>query len=96
MNGSTWRDELISCLKIDFFNPSVDVWDEKAQLNEIKEKEICDFLLFVITPLMSGAYSIAEVVDASNKTPEKTILCILDNDDGKKWTRSQKSSLNAV
>ena len=96
MNNSTWRDELILGLKIDFFNPVVDVWDEKAQLNEIKEKNICDYLLFVITPLMSGVYSIAEVVDASNKTPKKTILCILDNDDGKKWTKSQKSSLNAV
>ena len=38
--------------------------------------------MFVITPLMSGVYSIAEVVDASNKNPKKTILCVLD-DDGK-------------
>lgn len=96
MNDSTWRDKLISELKIDFFNPMVDVWDEKAQLNEIKEKEVCDFLLFVITPLMTGIYSIAEVVDASNKTPEKTILCVMESDDGKEWTNSQKSSLNAV
>lgn len=96
MNDSMWRDKLISNLKIDFFNPVVDVWNEKAQLDEIKEKEACDFLLFVITPLMTGVYSIAEVVDASNKTPKKTILCVLENDDGKEWTDSQKSSLNAV
>lgn len=96
MNDSTWREKIIFNLEIDYFNPIVDIWDEKAQLNEIKEKESCDFLLFVITPLMTGVYSIAEVVDASNKTPEKTILCILDNDDGMKWTKSQKSSLNAV
>lgn len=96
MNDSTWRDKLISGLKIDFFNPIVDVWDEKAQLNEIKEKETCDFLLFVITPLMTGVYSIAEVVDASNKTPNKTILCVMESDDGKEWTNSQRSSLNAV
>lgn len=96
MNDSIWRKEIISNLEIDYFNPMVDVWDEKAQLNEIKEKEICDFLLFVITPLMTGVYSIAEVVDASNKTPEKTILCIMESDDGKEWTNSQRSSLNAV
>ena len=96
MNDSNWRKEIISSLKIDYFNPIVDVWDEKAQLNEIKEKEICDYLLFVITPLMTGVFSIAEVVDASNKKPEKTILCILNHDDGKKWTNSQRSSLNAV
>ena len=87
MNDSTWRDKLISGLKI---------WDEKAQLNEIKEKEVCDFLLFVITPLMTGVYSIAEVVDASNKTPKKTILCVMESDDGKEWTNSQRLSLNAV
>ena len=96
MNGSDWREKLISNLNIDFFNPIVDIWDDKAKLNEINEKNSCDFLLFVITPLMDGVYSIAEVVDASNKMPEKTILCILDNDDGKKWTKSQKYSLNAV
>ena len=96
MNDSNWRDNLISDLKIDFFNPIVDVWDEKAQLNEIKEKETCDFLLFVISPLMTGVYSIAEVVDASNKTPKKTILCVMESDDGKEWTNSQRSSLNAV
>ena len=29
---------------------------------------------------MKGVYSIAEVVDDSNKRPEKTILCIVDKD----------------
>lgn len=95
-NGSKWRSEIIENLKIDYFNPVVDNWDEKAQLNEIKEKNNADFLLFVITPLMTGVYSIAEVVDASNKKPEKTILCILDHDDGKTWTKSQRNSLSAV
>ena len=32
---------------------------------------------------MTGVYSIAEVVDDSNKRPSKTILCILDDYDGK-------------
>ena len=94
-NGSNWREKLIPNLEIDYFNPIVSNWDKKAQLNEIKEKNNADFLLFVITPLMTGVYSIAEVVDASNKKPEKTILCILE-DDGKKWTKSQRNSLSAV
>ena len=95
-NGSNWREKLIPKLKIDYFNPLVSNWDKKAQLNEIKEKNKADFLLFVITPLMTGVYSIAEVVDASNKKPEKTILCILNEENGKKWTKSQRNSLSAV
>lgn len=94
-NNSTWREKLIPNLKMDYFNPVVPIWDEQAQLIEIKEKDTADFLLFVITPLMSGVYSIAEVVDASNKKPKNTILCILD-EDSKKWTKSQRDSLSAV
>lgn len=45
---------------------------------------------------MTGVYSIVEVVDASNKKPEKTILCILDEEDGKKWIKSQRNSLSAI
>lgn len=95
-NGSNWREDVTPHLKIDYFNPIVPTWDKKAQLNEIKEINESDFLLFVITPLLTGVYSIAEVVDASNKKPEKTILCVLDEDNGKKWTESQKKSLTAV
>ena len=95
-NKSKWREELIPHLKIDYFNPIVPNWDEKAQLNELKEKDEADFLLYVITPLMTGVFSIAEVVDDSNKKPEKTILCVLEEDDGKEWTEFQRKSLSAV
>ena len=95
-NGSDWREKVIEKLDIDYFNPITAHWDKAAQLNEFKEKENADFLLFVLTPLMEGAYSIAEVVDASNKKPEKTILCILDTDGDRKWTKHQKDSLRAI
>ena len=95
-NGSNWREEVMPHLKIDYFNPVVPTWNKEAQLNEIKEINESDFLLFVITPLMTGFYSIAEVVDASNKKPEKTILCVLDEENGKEWTKSQKKSIAAV
>ena len=96
VNGSKWRDELIAGLEIDYFNPVVDRWDEKAMLNEEHEKESSDFLLFVITPLMKGVYSIAEVVDASNKAPERTILCVLDSDGDESWGEFERKSLRAV
>ncbi len=95
-NGSDWREKVIEKLDIDYFNPITAHWNKAAQLNEFKEKENADFLLFVLTPLMEGAYSIAEVVDASNKKPEKTILCILDTDGEREWTKHQKDSLRAI
>jgi len=75
--GSKWREELIPKLKLDYFNPVVDDWDEMAYMQELYEREHCDFVLYTITPEMQGVYSIAEVVDDSNKRPHKTILCIL-------------------
>jgi hypothetical protein len=96
INGSRWRDELIPNLKIDYFNPVVDDWNEEAQLNEEREKASSDFLLFVITPFMDGVFSIAEVVDASNKIPDRTILCVLDRDEDRTWGRHDRKSLDAV
>jgi hypothetical protein len=91
-NNSTWRDDLIKMLEIDYFNPVVDDWTPDCINIENREKERSDFLLFVITKEMTGVYSIAEVVDASNKAPEKTVLCILP--DG--FTDGQNRSLQAV
>lgn len=96
INGSKWRDDVISRLEIDYFNPVVEQWDDEARLNEVREKKSCDYLLFAITPLMVGVFSIAEVVDLSNKVPQKTILCILDEDEGAVWSDCQKKSLIEV
>ena len=79
-NESTWRDRLIEMLEIDYFNPVVDDWTEECYQEELRQREICDYCLYVITPRMTGVYSIAEVVDDSNKRPEKTIFCILEYD----------------
>ena len=79
--GSKWRDKLIPMLEIDYFNPVVDDWNEEAYQRELKEREECDFCLYVITPRMEGVYSIAEVIDDSNKRPEKTLFCVLNKDE---------------
>lgn len=79
-NGSAWRDELIEMLEINCFNPVVDDWTEECYQEELKQREICDYCLYVITPRMTGVYSIAEVVDDSNKRPERTIFCVLGED----------------
>lgn len=80
-NGSRWRDKLIPLISCDYFNPVVEVWDSAAQEKEIEQRQMCDYVLYVITPRMTGFYSIAEVVDDSNKRPDKTIFCVLDQDD---------------
>jgi len=96
-NNSTWRDELIPLLEtIDYFNPVVEDWTEECMAEEIRQREACDFCLYVITPKMTGVYSIAEVIDDSNKRPEKTIFCIMDEDDGEKFDEHQLKSLVQV
>lgn len=79
-NGSKWRQRLIPMLKIDYFDPVVVDWTEECMAEEIRQRELCDICLYVITPMMMGVYSIAEAIDDSNKRPEKTVFAILDTD----------------
>ena len=92
-NDSTWREQLVPLLTIDSFNPVVKDWTPECQVEETKQRETCDFCLYVITPKMTGVYSIAEVVDDSNKRPNKTVFVILENDDGHFFTKHQLKSL---
>jgi len=96
-NNSKWREKLIPFLNIEYFNPVVKDWTLECQKEEIKQREICDIVLYTITPKMTGIYSIAEVVDDSNKRPEKTIFLLIEND-GKKYSFSkhQLKSLGSV
>jgi hypothetical protein len=100
-NNSTWRKDLIKLLNIDYFNPVAQAWTSQSQEEEIKQRELCDYNLYVITPKMKGVYSIAEVVDDSNKRPNKTVFCILDKDFDNdlnliKFEDFQMKSLNQV
>lgn len=95
-NNSNWREKLIPDLKINYFNPVVHNWNNEAKLREIDERKKSDYCLYVITPLITGFYAIAEVVDDSNKKPKQTILCILNEDQNKTWSKSQKHSLDSV
>ena len=95
-NGSKWRDELIKMLKIDYFNPVVDNWTEDCYLRELEERKNCDYCLYVITPKMTGVYSIAEVIDDSNKRPYKTVFCFLTEDENEKFNKTQIKSLCKV
>ena len=95
-NGSTWRDDMIKMLTIDYFNPVVENWTEACMDQEIWEREHCDVVLYAVTPKMTGVYSIAEVVDDSNKQPGKTVLILLQKDIDKVFDKGQWRSLKAV
>lgn len=98
-NNSKWRENLISKLDpntIEYFNPVVEDWTKECMEIEKQERQTCDFCLYTITPKMTGVYSVAEVVDDSNKRPKKTILCILIQDESEEFNRSQLKSLNQV
>lgn len=97
-SNSKWREQLIPLLKVDYFNPVVKKWTEECKAEEERQKEVCDYLLYVITRTYS-MYSIGEAVDDSNKRPEKTIFCVLDEEmpNGKMaFTSSNLNRLDAV
>lgn len=95
-NESRWRNRLILMLDIEYFNPVVSDWNEEAQQRELKERAACDYCLYCITPKMTGVYSVAEVVDDSNKRPERTVFVLLRSDGNDRFDEGQWRSLNAV
>ena len=95
-NNSKWREDLIPLLKIDYFNPVVEDWTPECQEEEIRQRNNCDYVLYVITPKMTGSYSIAEVVDDSNKRPDKTVFCFLESYEDKEFDKHQKKSLKQI
>lgn len=100
-NKSNWRELLKPLLKINYFDPVVPNWTPADQEREIASRKTSDFVLYTITPRMTGVYSIAEVVDDSNKRPAKTVFLVLPSDtadDGKamEFDKVQTKSLAAV
>ena len=93
-SGYRWRNVLIPMLKCDYYNPIVKNWSEADRLREVQERETADYVLYVITSGMKGVYSIAEIIDDSNKRPEKTIVCVLFEGINCQMARSLKAVLN--
>lgn len=92
---STWRNELFPVLDqegIEYFNPVVDDWDDDAVKEENYQKALCDVHLYTITPLMHGAYSIAEAVE-SVMSGKFTIFNVLPKDQSKRFDEQQINSL---
>lgn len=95
-NKSLWREALIPLLTIGYFNPVVANWTPECQEAEVKARETSDYVLYVLTPKMTGFYSVAEVVEDSNKRPEKTVFAYLTEDEGQTFDEHQVKSLKAT
>lgn len=95
-NNSNWRNYIIENIKMDYFDPIVENWDEEAKQQEILERELCDWVLYVISPKMIGVYSIAEAVYDACKRPGKTLFCVLETDEEYEFTSHQISSLKST
>ena len=96
VNGSTWRDQLIPHLTINYFDPRVSDWNEAAQAREIQERQTCDHCLYVITPKMTGLFSLAEVLDDSYKRPQKTIYAYLEKDEDSYFSQNDIEQLEEI
>lgn len=95
-NGPDYRTELIPKLTIEYFNPVVSDWNEQARLNEEFQKKSSDYRLYVITPYMLGYFSIAEMIDDSNKFPQKTIVCFIKSYQDRWFNDKQWHSILAI
>lgn len=101
-SGSKWRADLIRMLdtkRIGYFDPVVSEWNAEAQAREIRERKTCEYVLYWITPEIKGVYSIAEVIDDSNKRPTGTLFgfdVISDIDPDLKLSIELVKSLAAV
>jgi len=92
-NNSTWREELIPNLIMDYFNPVVEDWTPECQAIEMDQKENgCNVHLYVITKNMTGVFSIAEVMDSVHNPRVRTILHVMSQG----FTKGQIKSLDAV
>lgn len=96
-NESTWRNDLIPKLQVDYFNPVVKDWTPQCQEDEDYQKHfICNIHLYVITKEMTGVFSIAEVVDSVHNETVRTILHVIPEGFEKGQIKSLQAVVNLV
>lgn len=96
VNNSTWRTGVKEQLNINYFDPVVEDWNDAAYELELSERRYCDYLLYVLTPKLTGFYAIAEVTDDSFKRPDKTIYCYLKEDGDATFSESQIAEMERL
>lgn len=97
VGDTTWRDEIIQKLTIPYFNPVVEIWTEECRVKEELAKKEAEIHLYVISPKMTGSYSIAEMCASAFIERYKTVVVVFLNEDGEhKFADSQIKSNNAI
>jgi len=100
VNNSSWRNDIIPLLEhenLNYFNPVVEDWNESCIEKEDLVKNAENTVeLYVITSDMKGVYSIAEMVDSSNKKPSKTIVYIDKSNFDEAMLKSLEATLKIV
>ena len=97
--NSTWRIKLQKMLNasyIDAFDPIVENWTPECQENEDYHKAHDDINLFVITPETKSQYSLFEIGVEAVKNPKRTVVCILDNENGTAFETQQLSAFKKM
>ncbi len=95
-NGSHWRENIISKLKIDFFDPNAEsISDDTGRQCRIAHKS-ADYILYVITPKMNDCYIVSELIDETNKNPHKVLYYFAESEDDTSFSKHQVKSLVAV
>lgn len=95
-NNSTWRDELIPLLNMDYFNPVVEDWTDECQEEERRQKEECGIHLYVITNQMKGVFSIAEAVASAHIVNKSTVFYVLSGGFDEGQLRSLKATYELI
>jgi len=96
-DNSTWRNELIKLLTVQFFNPIVENWtSEMAEIENIA-RENADVVLYVLTPMQKGFYVPVEMAySCFNRMNKKTVVTFLNDDGDITFDEHQVASNKAI
>lgn len=95
-SDSKWREQLINGLTINYFDPVVEDWDKSDKDREDQIKASSDYNLFVITPKQKSFVSFIETGMEAVKSPSRTLLCVLTEDEGETFSEEQINGLKAI
>ena len=104
--NTNWREQFLDLMnklnpKIKCFNPVVENWTPQCIELENFVKLHAKYHIYVLTPKMTGVYSIAEMIDSVHDTSKKTYFYIKETDIDENsndisWDPKMMNSLNAV
>lgn len=93
-NQSTWRDQLTAPEGFQFFNPQLPAgieWEKHHQDAEDEAKKTATVQVYVITPEITGVFSIAELVAMAFTDPKHLVVGIIG-----KYEPFMQKSMDAV